>query len=368
LELDKNILVVAGEKSGEEHLLSFFLGLKKKLINYKFWGVGGADLKKNDVELVYNLSDFSSMGITEVIKKVPFYFKALNKLEEMALERKTEAAILVDFQDFNMRLAKRLTKVGVKVFYYVAPQAWIWRPNRVKNLIQNTNHLFCILPFEKEWFRSRGVRSISSVPHPVWSKFSDEKLELKIENEKDEILLLPGSRNSEVRTILPTFIKSLEDLPAEYKVSIVKTPSVSTEIYKKFEGKFSKVYKSTELYEALSKAKIALAASGTVTLSSVLMQVPTIVGYRLTPGNELFFRVFVNYRGHVSLANLIAGEEIFPEYLQDRFSNFYIRKKLFEWLNDENEYQSVVNKAKIVQERFEVECEDVVDVIWKKLC
>ena len=105
------------------------------------------------------------------------------------------------------------------------------------------------MPFEKEWFRSRGVRSISSVPHPVWSKFSDEKLELKIESEKDEILLLPGSRNSEVRTILPTFIKSLEDLPARYKVSIVKTPSVSTEIYQKFEDKFSKVYKSTELYE-----------------------------------------------------------------------------------------------------------------------
>ncbi len=368
MELEKNILLVAGEKSGEEHLLSFFSELKKKLTNFKFWGVGGADLKKNDVELIYDLSDFSSMGITEVIKKVPFYLKALNNLEKMAVHRKTEAAILVDFQDFNMRLAKRLTKVGVKVFYYVAPQAWIWRPNRVKNLIKNTNHLFCILPFEKNWFHSRGVKSISSVPHPVWNKFNHEKLVLKIKEEKNEILLLPGSRNSEVSAILPTFIKSLEGLPPQFKVSIVKTPSVSQEIYQKFEKEISKVYKSTELYEALGKAKIALAASGTVTLSSVLMRVPTIVGYKFSHGNELFFRVFVNYKGHVSLANLIAGEEIFPEYLQDRFTDFYIRKKLFEWLYDQKKYESVVERAKVVQERFEVECEDVVDVIGKKLC
>ena len=117
------ILLIAGEKSGEEHALSFVPELLRKFPNLHFYGVGGDNLKSNGMELLYHLRDFSSWGFTEVIGKIPFYFKALRKIEAEVERRNTKIAILIDFQDFNMRLAKKISKKGVKVLYYVAPQA-----------------------------------------------------------------------------------------------------------------------------------------------------------------------------------------------------------------------------------------------------
>ena len=125
--MSENVLIIAGEKSGEEHALTFLEGLKVQHPEIKFWGVGGDELAAQGMELKYHLRDFSSWGFSEVIKKLPFYIKALKNIEQEALKRKTKTAILIDFQDFNLRLAKRLKKQGVNVLYYVAPQAWAWK-------------------------------------------------------------------------------------------------------------------------------------------------------------------------------------------------------------------------------------------------
>ena len=348
----KNILIVAGEKSGEEHLLSFFSELQKKCPDYSFWGVAGDEAKKMGVELAFHLKDFGSMGISEVIGKIPFYFSAMDKLVTQAVQSGTEAAILIDFQDFNLRLAKRLTKKGIKVFYYVAPQAWVWRPSRVKELARCTNHLFCILPFEKKWFSSRGVKEISSVLHPVYKKIEKEGLWSHQNENRQEILLLPGSRNSEVLRTLPVFLEALSNVPHNSTISIVKTSSVKSEIYEAFDDKIDKSYDSSSLYNALESSKICLAASGTATLSCALMRVPTIVGYKVSLLNELFYRVFVPYKGFISLANLIAEEEVFPELIQDRFSSYEIEKKLSEWLSNSYKLDEVIEKASLVRKDF----------------
>ena len=149
-------LLIAGEKSGEEHAMSFFPELKSLVPEAEFYGVGGDELKSHGMDLLYHLKDFSSMGFSEVIGKIPFYFNALSHIEKEVIRRHTKVAILVDFQGFNMRLAKRLSKRGVKVLYYVAPQAWAWKSHRAQALSETVHTLFTILPFEKNGFRIGG--------------------------------------------------------------------------------------------------------------------------------------------------------------------------------------------------------------------
>ena len=127
-----NCLLVAGEKSGEDHVLTFLSKLQTKLPHLQFWGVGGDQLAQRNVELLYHLKDFSSMGFSEVIAKILFYKRAENLLIREAKKRRCRVAILIDFQTFNLRLAKKLKKEGLAILYYVAPQAWAWKSYRAK--------------------------------------------------------------------------------------------------------------------------------------------------------------------------------------------------------------------------------------------
>ena len=150
-------LIIAGEKSGEDHAMTFLPVLKKHSPNCHFYGVGGQRLENEGVELLYHLKDFSGIGISEVLSKIPFYYKALDHILDEVKKRKTKTAILIDFQGFNLKLAKKLKALGVNVLYYVAPQAWVWKPWRSKVLEKNVHTLFTILPFEKKWFQATSV-------------------------------------------------------------------------------------------------------------------------------------------------------------------------------------------------------------------
>ena len=158
-----NCLVIAGEKIWRGTLLSFFDSLQSSYPEMSFWGVGGDDLRDRGMDLLYHLKDFSSMGFSEVILKVPFYFKALKTIEDEVKKRQCKVAILIDFQDFNLKLSKKLKSLGVKVLYYVAPQAWAWKEWRAKTIQETTDTLFTILPFEKKWFQDRGVKNVSFI-------------------------------------------------------------------------------------------------------------------------------------------------------------------------------------------------------------
>ena len=152
--MKKSCLIVAGEKSGEEHCLSFYSKIKELDPKISFFGVGGDELKNKGMDLLYHLNEFSSWGVSEVIGKIPFYFNALNSIVNEVEKRDCKYAILVDFQSFNHRLAKRLKKRGVKVFYYVAPQAWAWKAFRAQLLGKSVHTLFTIIPLKKSGSRS----------------------------------------------------------------------------------------------------------------------------------------------------------------------------------------------------------------------
>jgi lipid-A-disaccharide synthase len=348
--------ILAGEKSGEEHALTFFSELRRLSPNTKFYGVGGSDLENLGCELIYHFKDFSSMGFSEVIGKIPFYYNALKKIENEILKRNTKVAILIDFQDFNLRLANKLSKRGVRVLYYVAPQAWAWKEWRAKELSNCAHTLFAILPFEKRWFKERGVDQIISIPHPLVIRFKDELLSIKSKpfgswSEKIKILVLPGSRSFEVRELLPLFVQVIKLLRRDFKVEahLVKVDHLDSKYYECFKNEFDVIHDSNEINMAMKECHFALAASGTVTLATGLFELPTIVCYKASLLNEFIFRNFIKYKGFISLTNIIFSEMLFPEFIQDEVVPQKVYQLFKLWIEDEKEYTAI--KAKLTKLR-----------------
>jgi lipid-A-disaccharide synthase len=346
-------LIIAGEKSGEEHAMSFFPKLKQLSPNVSFYGVGGDELKSLDVELLYHLKDFSSMGFSEVVGKIPFYFKALKRLEEEVIKRQTKTAILIDFQDFNLRLAQRLNKLGVNVLYYVAPQAWAWKAHRAEVLSQTVHTLFTILPFEKKWFGDRGVHQVKGIPHPLMLTYREELHQIPQKpfrswGKKLKLLLLPGSRKFEIHSLLPEFINSVNELrkSIEVEVHLVKVSHVSDEIYQYYQDQVDVWHPSERLVSAMKECHLALAASGTVTLSTGLFELPTVVCYKASLLNEFVFYNLIKYQGPISLTNIVHEKMVFPELVQAAVNSRQIARIIKSWIQDEKVYNDLKETLK----------------------
>ncbi len=344
----ESCLLIAGEKSGEEHALSFFPELVQLCPGVHFYGVGGDDLKAQGLELLYHLRDFSSMGFTEVIGKIPFYWRALTRLETEVQERGTRTAILVDFQDFNMRLAEKLRRRGVNVLYYVAPQAWAWKPHRSRALARNAHTLFTILPFEKEWFQKRGVKQVRGIPHPLMKTYRSELASIPERpwselRAKLKLLLLPGSRRFEVQGLLPEFIQAVKLLKASLSVEVhlVTVPHLDPALYRAFAPDVDVWYESTEIAAGMKECHLALAASGTVTLSTGLFELPTVVCYKAGLLNEFIFYNLIKYQGPVSLTNIIHHRRVFPEFLQGSVDPHLLARVISAWTTDQNLYNQL---------------------------
>ncbi len=349
--MKESCLIIAGEKSGEEHAETFLPQVIRAFPNMDFYGVGGNYFRELGIEVLYDLKDFSTFGYSEALIKIKFYLDARKKLIREVKKRKTKFAILIDFQSFNLSLAKKLKKQGVEILYYVAPQAWAWKEYRAKSLARATSSLYCILPFEKKWFGERGVHNIVTVKHPVYRQFRNQLT--KASKGSKNILFLPGSRDSEVKFHLPVFAEVIELLKKTgYKFHIVKTQTVKPQFYEPYENLFDKIYTSTELEPALKNSLLAVASSGTVTLTCGLFGVPTIVCYQVSEFNKFINYTFINYDKFVSLPNVILNEEVFPELLGERFRAYYLLKKLKRFL-ETNRYDKVQNKLEELKAMFE---------------
>ena len=353
-------LIIAGEKSGEDHAMTFFPELLRLTPDTEYFGVGGDKLKSNGVELMYHAKDFSSVGITEVLGKIRFYFKAMDLIVSEVKKRNCKTAILVDFQGFNLKLAKRLKKLGVNVLYYVAPQAWVWKPWRAKAIEQNVHTLFTILPFEKKWFGDRGVKRIKAVIHPLKVEYGEvlktirkrsfSDFDLR-ENKEIRLLLLPGSRNPEVGTLLPIFLEAVKLLKEEgfnIKTGLVKVETVKENLY--LSGNIDFLWESSELVRGLDWADLCFASSGTVTLATGLFELPTVVAYKLSLVNEFILGMLIPYKGPASLTNIILDKMVFPEVLQFEADRYNLTKYAKEWLLDEEKYNQTVEDLSLTND------------------
>ncbi|MGB0453440.1 MAG: lipid-A-disaccharide synthase [Bacteriovoracaceae bacterium] len=373
-----NVLIIAGEKSGEEHCLSFFEELKNNLPQTEFWGVGGDELIQKGFKAFYHLRDFSSWGFSEVIGKIPFYYKALNRITQTAIEKKTKVAILIDFQTFNLKLAARLRKVGVKVYYMVAPQAWAWKSWRVKTLAENCEELFTIIPFEKKWFKDRGVKQTVSIDHPIWIR--NQKFFKELDLRKDPIdlktkksinlLILPGSRNFEFQELMPYFnevVRKLKKTYPQLRSRLVFADSLNQKKCESHLNEVDEIVGQEDLTESLQNADLCLAASGTVTLNCGIFQLPTVVCYRSSLLNQAIYECFVNYKGPISLNNIIHEQKLFPELIQDDVEVDTIIKILENWIDDSKAYTFLIHELEKTKKLIQGEVSSLGDYLSERV-
>ncbi|QRO01142.1 lipid-A-disaccharide synthase [Archangium violaceum] len=319
------ILVVAGEASGDAHASELVAALKARRPDLTFFGMGGSRLAAQGVELLYGAHEVNVMGITEVLPKIPRILQVMGGLAQAAAERRPACAILVDIPDFNLRLAARLKKLGIPVAYYVSPMIWAWRRGRVKTIAKLVDRMLCILPFEEDFYREAGVAAryvgspvVEQMPSPASAAAFRQKLGLPVET--PTLALLPGSRMSEIRRILPAMVGAAKQLVAERPGLQVVVPVAPTipreEIVSRFEGSgVQPVLVEGKAPEVVGASDAAIVASGTAALEAGLMQRPFVVVYRVSLVTYLVGRLMLKV-AHVALVNLLAGRRVVPELLQ----------------------------------------------------
>ena len=326
----KKIYIIAGEASGDLHGSNLIKQLKNidSAIDIRCWG--GDKMQAEGATLVKHFKELAFMGFIEVVKNLPTILKNISFCKEDILAYKPNAIILIDYPGFNLRIAKWAKQQGIKVIYYISPQVWAWKENRVKLMKQCIDKMICIIPFEKKFYKNKWNWDVEYVGHPlveVVEKFNIQHSNLKIEN--NIIALLPGSRKQEILTKLPIMLSVVEHFPT----------------YQDFYNNLIAPYKNVswvvnETYALLSKAKAALVTSGTATLETALFGVPQIICYK---GSNISYQIakkLIKIK-FIGLVNLIMDKEVVKELIQHQLTTQNLHKELTLLLEDGTKLQQL---------------------------
>ena len=323
----QRILIVAGEASGDLHGAHLVDALKRKHDSIECCGVGGKAMAAAGVRLVVDAASLSVVGITEVISRLPQILKGLAKVKQQLTNFRPDMVILIDFPDFNLRIAAAAKKMGIPVLYYISPQIWAWRSKRVVKIGRLVDHMAVILPFEEPFYREHHI-PVTFVGHPLMDEYADipaTPLPLPVSTHP-VIGLLPGSRESEIRRILPVMLESALKLSRkleQVRFVISVAPGAPQDIIEALSAPYASQL-SIELNTGGARAvfpqvHLAVAASGTVTLEAAINDTPVVIVYKVSPFSYHLGRALIQV-AHIGLVNLIAGKEIAPELIQNHAS------------------------------------------------
>ena len=336
------LMIVAGEASGDKHGAKLVAAIRASQpdMEFEFFGAGGDEMRAAGVETLVDAREVAIMGALEVAKALPKFLRVFRRLRDAANERKPQLVILIDWPEFNLRLAKRLRQDGHRVVYYISPQIWAWRSYRIRGIKRDVEKMLVILPFEREYYRQHGVE-VEYVGHPLLDSVRvtmsrDEfSQRYRLDPSKPIIALLPGSRHSELKYILPPLVEAAATLnqthPHLQLVLPLARTFASEEIGEAIQSAPNLCLIERDTYNAIAAADLAVVASGTATLETAIIGTPLIVVYRASQLNWRIFRPLINVP-FVGMPNLIAGREIAPELLQDDLNAEWLSKQILAFL------------------------------------
>ena len=333
--------IIAGEASGDLHGSNLVKELRKKDPGAVIRAWGGDKMSAAGASVVKHYRDLAFMGFAEVIKNLPTIFKNISFSKKDITEFQPDVLVLIDYPGFNMRIAKWAHVQKIKTAWYISPQIWAWKENRVHALKRDTDMMLVILPFEKDFYKKHGY-DVSYVGHPLAEVIADwEAAHPCIQKEKI-IALLPGSRRQEILVKLPIMLEVAPHFP-EYKFIIAKAPGLPDEFYEPMLRPFKNVDAVIDkTYELLAKAKAALVTSGTATLETALFGVPEIICYK---GSKISYEIakrLIKIK-FIGLVNLIMDREVVKELIQDELNVSNIVEELKPLLT-ENEKKAKLKK------------------------
>jgi len=357
----KKVLLVAGEASGDlqgAHLVEAVHAIDPEVL---FFGVGGEGLGRKGMRLLYHSASLSVVGITEVLFKLGPILKTLRGLKKSLDRERPDLVVLVDFPDFNLRLAKLAHRKGVPVLYYISPQVWAWRPKRVKLIARWVKKMVVLFPFEVPIYEAASV-DVEWVGHPlldtVRPALSKEEAfrQFGLDPKLTTVGLLPGSRGHEVKRLLPPLLESAvllhKELP-KLQFIVPLAPGIGRNTLSPLIRDCPIPLKVVEgqTYDAMNISEILITASGTATLEGAILGKPMVIVYRVSTPSYWIGRALIRVN-HIGLVNLVAGQRIVPELIQNEVTPRRIAEETLRILQDPSLRQGIIDSMAGVRQNL----------------
>jgi len=326
--------IIAGEASGDLHGSNLIKALLRQDLNaeFRFWG--GNLMQNVSDSLVKHYKELAFMGFLEVIINLRTIFKNLTFCKQDIATYHPDVIIFIDYPGFNLRIAKWAKQKGFKTHYYISPQIWAWKENRIKAIKRDVDKMYVILPFEKKFYETKHNYPVEFVGHPLIDAISDrtqvDEYEFRAEhelNEKPIIALLPGSRKQEIRKMLSVMLSVINDFD-DYQFVIAGAPSQEYSFYEQFIDTTNVHFVSNKTHDLLSVATAAIVTSGTATLETALFKVPEVVCYKSSWLSYQIGKRLVKHIKYISLVNLIMDKEVVTELIQNEFNSKNLKQEL----------------------------------------
>ncbi|HEY9185581.1 MAG TPA: lipid-A-disaccharide synthase [Salegentibacter sp.] len=333
--------LIAGEASGDLHASNLMKALKDTdpKAEFRFWG--GDLMQQQGGELVMHYRELAFMGFAEVLANLKTILRNIKFCKDDISKFQPDVIIFVDYPGFNMRIAKWAKAQGFRTHYYISPQIWAWKENRIKAIKRDIDQMYVILPFEKEFYERKHNFPVHFVGHPLIDAIANQKIvdapDFKKQydlNDRPIIALLPGSRKQEIAKMLEIMLSITSDFP-DYQFIIAGAPSQDEDFYKPFLKKNQVKLVMNKTYEVLGLSHAAIVTSGTATLETALFKVPEVVCYKGSFISYHIAKQIVNL-DYISLVNLIMEREVVTELIQRDFNKVSLRRELTKILEDEH--------------------------------
>jgi lipid-A-disaccharide synthase len=323
----RRVLLVAGEASGDLHGADFLRSLRGRLPDVEVFGLGGEHCRAAGMHTLADAGEVATVGLLEGAARLRTVVRIYRELRRRLREDRPDLCVLIDFAEFNVRLARAAKRAGVPVLYYIAPQVWAWRRGRVRTIARRVDRLAVVFPFEPDLYASR-LPGVEFVGHPLLDRVAvtaNREATLRahgLDPTKRTVLLLPGSRAKEIDYILPRLLAAADELgrTGDYQFPLVLAHTLSRgEVEQRVRAANVGVRVPIidgDMHNLIAAADIALVASGTATLECALLQCPMVIVYRLSPVTYAVAKILVRGVRHVGMPNIVAGRQVVPELLQ----------------------------------------------------
>jgi lipid-A-disaccharide synthase len=350
-----NYYLIAGETSGDLHGANLICALKQEDPNASFRIVGGDAMQKEaSKKAILHTSEMSFMGFIEVLANISTVLKNLKKVKADLIQNRPDALILIDFPGFNLKIAEFAKKNDIKVFYYISPKVWAWNQKRVLKIKRVVDHLFCILPFEVEFYKKWGME-VDYVGNPLLDALAKKEIDPGFRanaefNNKPIVALLPGSRKMEISKLMPLMVQISTKFPS-HQFIIAGAPNFSEDYYKQFFGQQSLPVVFDATYDLLSHSDAAIVASGTATLETAILRIPEVVVYKANALSVWIARKLVKIK-YISLVNLIVDDLVVKELIQDDYNEEILSQELNRLLFDKAYREKMLQNYEVLNNRL----------------
>lgn len=346
------LFISVGEASADRYAASLIRAFRQIEPDAKWTGFGGIAMQGENVEILYPLPDLALIGFVEVIKHLPQIFHVKSLALRSWDENPPDAVILIDYPGFHLRLAAEANKRGIPVLYYIAPQAWAWREQRVETMRRIVDRLLVIFPFEERFFQTRGLDA-HYVGHPLLEHIPDTDA-VRAPLERPEIGLLPGSRKNELKRLLPVLIeaaKRLKERITEARFFMPLADTLPDSFMREFQLPDWIEWGRDAGYQRRRRLTFAWTASGTATVENALLGLPMAVVYRSGSVNAMLARRLIRVP-YIGMVNLIARKGICPEFIQEQCHPEQLARNAAELLGDPARYQEMIDDLKTLRQKL----------------